>query len=204
MTRLVVASGSKHKVAELAQMLAEAQPELAVVGLAAFPEAPSIAETAETFDGNATLKARGIADWLRSRGEPAATWVLADDSGLCVDALDGGPGVRSARFAGDDATDDANNARLVQRFAELGVSSSPGHYVCVLALTTVGDAAVHLYRGRWDVDVRSQRRGTGGFGYDPHAWLSDDQTVAELPRPDKSKVSHRGRALRALIAGWPQ
>ena len=204
MTRLVVASGSKHKVAELAEMLADAQPGLAVVGLAALDGAPSIPETADTFDGNATLKARGIADWLAAQGEPGQTWVLADDSGLCVDVLDGGPGVRSARFAGDDATDEANNARLVQRFAELGVTSSPGHYVCVLALTRVGDAEVHLFRGCWDVDVRAQARGTGGFGYDPHAWLGPDQTVAELPRTDKSKVSHRGRALRALIAGWPK
>jgi XTP/dITP diphosphohydrolase len=203
-TRLVVASGSRHKVAELAQLLADAQPGLDVVGLAAFEDAPTIAETADSFAGNATLKARGIADWLRGRGEPGQTWVLADDSGLCVDALDGSPGVRSARFAGDDATDEANNARLVETFRELGVRSSPGHYVCVLALTRVGDDAVHLYRGRWDVDVRSEARGTGGFGYDPHAWLETGHTVAELARTEKSSVSHRGRALRALCATWPE
>lgn len=240
--RLVVASGNPHKVVELEAMLAALSGALRVRGLGGLPAqygpAPTIEETADDFRGNAILKAEGIARWLAARGEPDDTWVLADDSGVCVDALGGGPGVRSARFAGDDATDEDNNARLVQRLGALGQADSPGHYACVLALATVGGAwgrgaPTRCFEGRWDVLVSVTRRGTGGFGYDPHCWLAtrpgapvDDAgrghagegakgdgggeswpgvvTVAELARDEKAAVSHRGLALRALADWWPR
>jgi XTP/dITP diphosphohydrolase len=220
--RLVVASGNAHKVAELDRMLRTAMPELEVVGLRAFGEPPAVEETAEGFAGNARLKAEGFAAWLRQQGEAGDTVVLADDSGVCVDALGGGPGVRSARFAGDDATDEDNNAKLVQELRARGLEASPGRYSCVLALTRVDGAPwkdagrSRIFEGRWEVELRVARRGSGGFGYDPHAWLvagdgagtgggpgageEPDRTVAELAPDEKAAISHRGRALRALLA----
>lgn len=221
--RLVVASGNAHKVAELDRMLRRAVPTLTVVGLRAFGEPPEIPETADDFAGNARLKAEGFAAWLRGRGEAGDTVVLADDSGVCVDALGGGPGVRSARFAGDGASDAENNEKLVRELRGRGLARSPGHYRCVLALTRVdgepwADAgASRLFEGRWDVELRVERRGSGGFGYDPHAWLwagdgaggagtrgaspaGADRTVAELAPDEKAAISHRGEALRALLA----
>lgn len=205
MTRLVVASGNAHKVAELRFTLADGAPGVDVLGLCDLPgPMPTIEETASTFAGNARLKAEGVAAWLRGQGEPPDTVVLADDSGLCVDALGGAPGVHSARFAGEDASDADNNRRLMAELERHGVHESPGHYVCVLALVRVdggpvfGNQAAALFEGRWDVMVRRIARGDGGFGYDPHAWL-DDRTVAELSPADKRSRSHRGRALRGLL-----
>jgi XTP/dITP diphosphohydrolase len=85
-----------------------------------------------------------------------------------------------------------------------GLDRSAAHSHCVLALVQVGGGPVHLFEGRWDVEVRVQSRGSGGFGYDPHAWIDDGaRTVAELDRAARAEVSHRGRALRSLVAGWP-
>lgn len=207
--RIVVASGNRHKVKELAAMLATAPTPVVVVGLDAFPQAPEVEETATTFAGNAALKARGIADFLRNRGEPGDTAVLADDSGISVDALQGAPGVYSARFSGEGATDATNNAKLVESLEALGRTSSPAHYACVLALCRVdagpiSTGAMLTYEGRWDVEVRTTSRGDGGFGYDPHAWVEDGaRTVAELTADEKAERSHRGVALRAMLAAWP-
>lgn len=213
--RLVVASGNAHKVAELDRMLRLAVPGLEVLGLRAFGEPPEIPETADDFAGNARLKAEGFAAWIRRAGEAGDTVVLADDSGVCVDALGGGPGVRSARFAGEGASDAANNEKLVHELRARGLPGSPGHYRCVLALTRVdgepwADAGPsRLFEGRWDVDLRVECRGTGGFGYDPHAWLEAGdgaggagagRTVAELTPDEKAAISHRGKALRAILA----
>ena len=207
--KLVVASGNRHKVKELREMLRAAPTAVEIVGLDAYPQAPEIEETATTFSGNAALKARGIADYLRDLGEPGATAVLADDSGISVDALQGAPGVYSARFAGEQATDLANNAKLVRSLKALGRTSSGAHYACVLAMCRVDGAAIATqtmltFEGRWNVEVRTQARGEGGFGYDPHAWVEDGQrTVAELAAAEKAERSHRGVALRAMLAAWP-
>ncbi|MEX1368884.1 MAG: non-canonical purine NTP pyrophosphatase [Nannocystaceae bacterium] len=205
--RLVLASGNAHKVMELRRMLQTAVPGLEVLGQRDFGEPPIIEETASTFEGNARLKAEGIAAWLRQQGEARDTVVLADDSGVCVDALGGAPGVRSARFAGDDATDEDNNAKLVEQLTARGLRASAGHYACVLSLVRVDGGIVPgfgalggRFEGRWDVELRVERRGTGGFGYDPHAWLPDGRTVAELGPDDKAARSHRGEATRGLLA----
>lgn len=207
--RLVVASGNRHKVVELAAMLQAAPQAVEVLGLSSFPDAPEVPETADTFVGNAALKAQGIADYLRARGEAGDTLVLADDSGLAVEALEGAPGVYSARFSGPAATDASNNEKLVAELQARDLTLSAAHYACILALCRVDGAAfggrdLHTFEGRWDVVVRTSSRGEGGFGYDPHAWLLDaDTTVAELSRDEKATRSHRGVALRALLAGWP-
>ena len=206
-TAIVVASGNAHKVVELRAMLRDAVPGLTVTGMKDHGTPPEIEETAPDFAGNAALKACGIAAWLRTRGVGGATVVLADDSGVCVDAFDGAPGVLSARFAGQPSDDAANNAKLVTELKARGLDESPGHYVCVLAIARVDGAPIEgegakFFEGRWDVTLRTQARGTGGFGYDPHAWLQgDDRTVAELEPAQKAVLSHRGAAF-AKLAAW--
>ncbi|HLT40501.1 MAG TPA: non-canonical purine NTP pyrophosphatase [Enhygromyxa sp.] len=224
MPRIVIASNNPHKLTELQQMLARAR-FAGVRGLVVVPasdcgQPPEIAETSRHFVGNAVLKANGIATWLRSQGASNQDLVLADDSGLCVDALDGGPGVWSARFAGEGADDDANNAKLIAELRARGLSSSPGQYVCVLAVRHVGarpfdftmpDAGTVFMRegclcieGRCRGNVRIERRGTGGFGYDPHFWIDGDtRTFAELSPGEKSQRSHRGAAMRLLVDELP-
>ena len=217
--RLVVASGNTHKVGEIADMLRASVPDLKVVGMGELGDAPSVPETAETFGGNALLKARGIAAWLREQGADGGDLVLADDSGICIDTFGGGPGVYSARFAGPEATDEENNARMVQGLEDFGVDRSPAHYACVLALTRVdgqalqapqaervsaADGAVCI-EGRCHGYVRKVRRGDGGFGYDPYFWVDEDaRTFAELSREQKAERSHRGAAIRLLVQHLPK
>jgi XTP/dITP diphosphohydrolase len=222
--RLVIASRNEHKVDELVAMVARAKLAIEVVSVGALPEygpPPDVEENATSFSGNAVLKADAIASWLRTSGAPRDDLVLADDSGLCVDALDGKPGVYSARFAGPDATDADNNAKLVAELELRGIDSSPAEYVCVLALRHVGSRmfeftlpdAGALYiighclciEGNCRGDVRLQRRGAGGFGYDPHFWIdgSFGRTFAELSPAEKSQRSHRGAAMRRLIQELP-
>lgn len=205
-TAIVVASGNAHKVVELRAMLRDAVPDLSVTGMKEHGTPPEIDETAPDFAGNAKLKADGIAGWLRAQGVDGATAVLADDSGVCVDAFDGAPGVISARFAGEPSDDARNNQELVAQLKARGLQDSPGHYVCVLAICRVDGApiegeATKFFDGRWDVTLRTTARGTGGFGYDPHAWLpGQDRTVAELPPDEKASLSHRGAAFSKLAA----
>jgi XTP/dITP diphosphohydrolase len=146
-----------------------------------------------TFIENALAKARHASE--RS-GLPA----LADDSGICVDALGGAPGVRSARYAGTPSSDARNNTALVAALA--GATDRRAHYYCVLALVRhAGDPAPILAEGVWHGTIVDAPRGEGGFGYDPH--FRDDVTGltgAELPLARKNALSHRGKAMRRLIA----
>lgn len=205
--RLVIASGNRHKIEELQAMVADSGLELRVEGVEAHGVPPEIEETEDTFLGNALLKARGIAQWLQGQGVEGEALVLADDSGISVHAFEGAPGVRSARYAGEHATDAQNNAKLVRELEAKGLESSTAHYTCVLALVRVDGQPVdgalfQSVEGRWDVEVRREARGDGGFGYDPHAWLdAGSRTVAELSPEDKAKRSHRGQATRRLL-GW--
>lgn len=211
--RLVIASGNAHKVVEIREMLAAAVPRLRVLGMKELGEPPDIPETADSFAGNAVLKARGISGWLREGAASGSDLVLADDSGICIDAFDGGPGVYSARFAGPQASDEDNNARMVRDLVAKGLDRSLAHYTCVFALARVDDEPVAaaersgVYRtektlcieGHCHGVVRTVRRGEGGFGYDPYFWVDDDAlTFAELSREDKAKRSHRGAAARIL------
>lgn len=221
MRRIVIASNNRHKIVELEQMLA-ASPEPAVrafqvasAGALGYGPAPEVPETSDQFVGNALLKVHGIAEWLRQHGEPSDTVVIADDSGLCVDAFDGAPGVYSARFAGIPTDDDANNAKLVAELRARGLDGSPAHYVCLLAVRYAGEqpleptpvldaVAVHegclCIEGRCHGNVRTQRRGDGGFGYDPYFWVDGDtRTFAELSPSGKAERSHRGAAMRLFV-----
>ena len=188
-TRLVLASTNSGKLREFRRLL---EP----LGLDVIPQAelgiPEADEPHMTFIENALAKARHASE---HSGLPA----LADDSGICVDALRGAPGVRSARYAGTPSSDARNNAALVAALA--GVTDRRAHYYCVLALVRhAGDPAPILAEGVWHGTIVDAPRGDGGFGYDPH--FRDDVTGftgAELPQARKNALSHRGKAMRRLI-----
>ncbi|MDX1801399.1 MAG: RdgB/HAM1 family non-canonical purine NTP pyrophosphatase [Marinobacter sp.] len=189
--RLVIASNNDGKLRELADLLAPlniqpvAQRELGVT---------EAEEPAVTFVENALLKARHAA---RSTGLPA----LADDSGLAVDALGGRPGVRSARFAGDNASDADNIDALLSALGDRPDDERQAQFHCVLAyLRHADDPTPIICHGRWHGRILSRREGNGGFGYDPVFWVPDQAcSAAQLSRVEKSRLSHRGRALRALL-----
>lgn len=185
--RLVLATRNPHKVREFAQLLAGHE----VVPLPDDVELPP--ETGETFAENALGKARAAA---------AATGMaaIADDSGIEAAALGGAPGVRSARYAGEDATDEENLAKLLREVPADGDRRVA--YVCALAYVDP-DGRERLFEGRCEGELAHEPRGEGGFGYDPAflpADLPDGRTMAELAPEEKDAISHRGRAARALLA----
>jgi XTP/dITP diphosphohydrolase len=185
--RLILASRNAHKVRELGPLLAPHELEALGEGVELPPE------DGDTFAANALGKARAAA---AATGRPA----IADDSGIAAQALGGAPGVLSARFAGEGATDRENLARLL---AEAPAGSGLA-YVCALAYVDPASGVEHLVEGRCAGTLAAEPRGDGGFGYDP-AFVPDDdatgRTMAELDPAEKDAISHRGRAARAL-ADW--
>lgn len=188
--RLLIATRNAGKLAEFKAMLAPLG--LRTLGLADFPGAPAPEETGDTFEENAVIKAQSAAEYS---GIPA----LADDSGLEVEALNGAPGVRSARFAGAEASDPANNRLLLQKLAGLPPERRRAKFVAVLALAWPG-GRTRTFRGEAQGRILSEPRGLGGFGYDP-LFFSDDlgMSFAEAEAPAKDGISHRGRALARLL-----
>jgi len=190
MKKLVLASGNPGKLREFGQLLAPFDFE--VLPQSAF-NVPEAEEPHITFVENAIAKARHAA---RLTGLPA----LADDSGLCVTALGGAPGVFSARYGGEPKSDERNNAKLL---ADLnGISDRRAHYVAVLVLMRhADDPQPVITEGEWHGEIVDTPRGAGGFGYDPYFMVPDTgMTVAELPHDEKNRRSHRGKALAQLIA----
>jgi XTP/dITP diphosphohydrolase len=188
-SRLVLASGNEGKLREFRRLLAPLGIDVVTQASLGIPEAD---EPHVTFVENALAKARHAS---ASAGLPA----LADDSGVCVAALGGAPGVQSARYAGEPKSDARNNARLVQALA--GVADRRAHYACVLVLVRRPDDPEPIVaEGRWHGRIVDVPRGSGGFGYDPHFEdLETGLTGAELPLERKNALSHRGKALRVLI-----
>jgi XTP/dITP diphosphohydrolase len=188
----VLATSNRGKVAELSALLAEAGLDMSVVAQGELGiDAPP--ETGATFVENALLKARHAA---RVSGLPA----IADDSGLVVDALGGAPGVRSARFAGDDADDHANIRKLLEQLADVRADRAARFHCVLVALDDPNDAAPLIASGSWRGQIAHAPRGTGGFGYDPVFFDATlNCTAAELDPATKNRVSHRGTALRALV-----
>lgn len=161
-------------------------------GLDGFPEVPAAVEDGETFLDNARRKALHYA---------AATGLvtLADDSGLVVDCLDGAPGVHSARYAGEPHDDDANNRKLIAALTGVPPAQRTARFCCAMVLAVPGRVLAET-RGAVDGLIIDEPRGTNGFGYDPHFLVPDlDRTMAELPPEEKNALSHRGRALRAML-----
>jgi XTP/dITP diphosphohydrolase len=184
--RLVLASRNAHKLRELAELMAPHPLEPLPDGVELPPE------TATTFAGNALIKARAAAV---ATGRPA----LADDSGIAASALGGAPGVFSARYAGEHATDEENLAKLLREVPPEGDLRAA--YVCVLAVVDP-DGGELLAEGRCEGELTHDPRGDGGFGYDPAfvpADRDDGRTMAELEPAEKDAISHRGRAARELV-----
>lgn len=189
MRRLVLASDNPGKLREFNALFAPLGVELVAQGSLGVTAAD---EPHATFVENALAKARHAAT---VSGLPA----LADDSGVCCTALGGAPGVRSARFSGEGATDQRNNVELLRRLA--GVADRSAHYTCVLVALRAGDDPDPLIAdARWPGSIVDTPRGTHGFGYDPYFWLPDvGCTAAELDPARKNRISHRGQALAILM-----
>lgn len=185
--KLVIASNNPKKRCEIASILTSLGFLIVPVEQTCFVE---VGEDATTFAGNARKKAEAF-----SAANGCAA--IADDSGLCVDALDGAPGVCSARFAGEQATDDENNAKLLRLLR--GVSQRNAHFVCAVHLAFPDGRPGITACGRVDGEIVEKPGGTGGFGYDPLFYCPElGKTFAEATPEEKAKVSHRGRALQAL------
>jgi XTP/dITP diphosphohydrolase len=220
MTTLIIATRNTHKVEEIRAILG---PEHRYLTLRDFPGAPAVVEDAETFAGNATKKAVELAHWLRTTAasiEPPA-WVLADDSGLEVDALHGAPGAHSARFAALDtgaagnSSDSENNAKLLRLLRNLPEQQFTARFRCVLALTPLMpsaarsaspvctadqlELATEIFDGACEGRVQLTPSGAKGFGYDP-LFVPDgfDRSFAELGEDVKNRLSHRAKALEKL------
>jgi XTP/dITP diphosphohydrolase len=191
--KLLVASRNAKKLAELNRILAaEGLSGLTVVGLADVPPFPEAPETGATFEDNALAKAR---DAVAATGLPS----IADDSGLTVDALNGMPGVLSARWAGGHGDDAANLDLVLAQLRDVPARRRGGAFVAAAALVTP-DGAETVVRGEWRGTLTREPRGTNGFGYDP-IFVPDghEVTSAELSSAEKDALSHRGRALRQLL-----
>jgi XTP/dITP diphosphohydrolase len=190
--KLVLATANAGKQREFAALLAPLGIELLLQSALGIQ---SVAETGTTFEANALLKARHAA---AQAGRPA----LADDSGLEVDALDGRPGVWSARFAGAGASDADNNAQLLAQLAAVPPERRGARYRCILALVrSADDASPLIASGSWEGRIALRPAGAGGFGYDPLFIPQGYQmTAAELPAAQKNALSHRARALASLVA----
>jgi XTP/dITP diphosphohydrolase len=190
MNKLVIASNNPGKLREFERMLAPLGIEVVTQSQLGISEAE---EPHCTFVENALAKARHVS---RESGLPA----LADDSGICVEALGGAPGVQSARYAGDNPKSDRrNNDKLLQDMQ--GMTDRRAHYYCVLVLVRhADDPQPIIAEGEWRGEIAHEERGEGGFGYDPMFWLPDlGKMSSELTHDEKHAISHRGKAMKVLL-----
>lgn len=191
MTTIVLATGNQGKVKELAHMFAN--HPITIKPQSDF-NVGDVAETGTTFVENAIIKARHAA---KVTGLPA----IADDSGLAVDALGGAPGVYSARYAGENATDDENTEKLLRALSNVTDNKRSARFHCVLVyMQSAQDPTPIICHGIWEGSIAKEKHGDQGFGYDPVFFQEDSQlTSAQLPRDIKNKLSHRGKALAQLV-----
>ncbi len=189
---VLVSTRNAHKLVEIRQILG---PSFELLDLSCVPALGEVEETGTTFEENAALKALAASAHFDG-------WVLADDSGLEVDALGGAPGVRSARFSGEGATDVTNRALLLEKLATVPADQRSARFRCVIALARGGEVLAHFSGAVEGVIIQSEQGG-GGFGYDP-LFVPEGfgETFAELGAETKNRLSHRGRALAGLKS-WP-
>ncbi len=187
--KIVFASGNLGKVREIREMLSGTNIELA--SLKDYPDIPEIVEDGKTFLENALKKARTVS-------ERTGQAVLADDSGLQVDALGGEPGIYSARYAGEGASDDDNINLLLEKLKEVPPEKRTASFCCVLVLYNT-DGTYESFESRWPGRIIDDRRGDNGFGYDPVFYVPElNKTAAELPPEIKNRISHRGQSFLKL------
>lgn len=197
-SRVVLATRNQHKVAELRRILAEAGLDVELVGTDAYPDLPDVPETESTFAANALLKARAIAAWS---GLPA----VADDSGLCVDALNGMPGILSARWSGRHGDDRANLDLVLAQLSDIPDGRRGAHFYCAaaVAMPPAPDGTLGTERvvaGTVEGELIREPLGENGFGYDPiFRPYGLEVTTAQLTSEQKDAISHRGKAFRALV-----
>jgi len=193
MKTIYLASGNAHKLHELQTALDQAGLSVKVSGPDAIGGMPEVEETEPTFEGNSLLKAHGLKEVGPNDG-----WFLADDSGIEIDALEGRPGVISARYAGLECDDEKNNDKVLEEMRDVPEQDRTCRFRCVLAL--VGDGLEETFSGACEGMLLTERRGTGGFGYDPLFLPNESEsTFAEIPLDEKALISHRARALNLLI-----
>ncbi len=187
---LVLGTRNEKKRRELEELLS--LPSLDLQTLALYPTAPEIEETGTTFLANASLKATTLA---RTLGK----WVLGEDSGLCVDAIAGGPGIYSARYAGEPSDDERNNDKLLRELADTPDEKRTAYYVCTAALSDPKGNVRATAEGRCHGVIAWERLGNGGFGYDPLFLIPfEGKTFGELPAAFKQQISHRAQAMKDL------
>ncbi len=195
--RVVLATRNEGKIAELRRILAAAGVDVELVGADAFDALPDVAETGSTFAANALLKAQAVA---AHTGLPS----IADDSGLCVDALNGMPGILSARWAGVHGDDEANLDLVLAQLADIPGERRGAHFFCAAAVAMPPvrhgqPGECRVVEGAIDGVLLRDRRGTGGFGYDPiFLPYGSERTTAQMSPAEKDAISHRGQAFRAL------
>ena len=191
---IYVATSNEDKVKEFAGILEEGQRDVTLKSLNTIGGMPLVEETEDSFEGNARLKARAVRE-----NAPEDGWVLADDSGLEVDALDGKPGVLSARYAGDSATYEENNRKLLSDLAGVAEEDRSARFVCCLVLLgPYGEE--HTFRGVCEGTVALGPRGERGFGYDPlFVPVGCLETFSEMGSKRKDAISHRARAIEGLV-----
>ena len=192
MKKIVLATANTHKVIEFQRILNELLPDLELVAASQFPGVPEVEETGSTFAENALIKARAINEFTNL---PA----LADDSGLVVEALNGAPGIFSARYAGINADDKANVVKLLNEIKELDQSLLVAKFECAIALVDKSEDLELVVDGQMPGQVIKEVRGENGFGYDPiFVPQGLTKTSSELSDSEKDKISHRGIALRKI------
>ena len=201
--KLYLASGNAHKAEEMNALARASGLDVEIVSAKTVGGMPPVAEDTGTFAGNAVKKARALKSVL-----PPEAWVLSDDSGVCVDALGGAPGVESAYYAGPQSDPRANLLKLVETMRGVPAARRGAHFYCLLALLGP-DGDPQVFEGRCEGVLLDEPRGGGGFGYDPIFWPDGHgRSYAELTEVEKNGMSHRGRAwaglaerLRAITSG---
>lgn len=200
-SRIIVATGNAHKTEEIAAALERAGVSIEVVSAKAVGGMPEVEENADSFAGNARLKAEALHRKVKEQAlDGKVNWVLADDSGLEVDALDGAPGIYSARYAGAGATDADNNAKLLKTLQGKPPHERGARFVCTLVL--LGDGVDETFAGHCPGQMLDSPAGDAGFGYDPlFAPDGYEETFAQLGGTVKDLISHRAHACQ-LLAKW--
>ena len=196
MRKIVLATQNSGKIAEFERLLADFVTDVQVLGLRDFPDMPDIAETGTSFIENSLLKARGICEFTNLP-------TLADDSGLCIDFLNGDPGIYSARWSGNHGDDSANIAKVLLQLDGVAMGDRSAHFICEVALVfPIGHKHQNLEvieSGRLDGVITLSPRGTAGFGYDPIFQPAGEAlTLGEFAHGKKDEISHRGIAMRAI------
>ncbi|MCM3739929.1 XTP/dITP diphosphatase [Oceanobacillus luteolus] len=190
MKKILIATRNKGKVREFRDFFLKYDIEVESL-LDIQQDLPEVEETGKTFEENAAIKAEQIAEILKVP-------VLADDSGLMVDALNGAPGIYSARYAGEGKSDEDNNRKLLKELYQVPKGERSARFVCVLAIAIPGEETT-FYRGECEGEIGTEPKGINGFGYDPLFIPNDyEQTMAELDPSEKNKISHRSHAIRKL------